>query len=293
MEQWAHHARQQTSLGRLPTYIPQLAIANPDQFAAQISTVDGQVYGAGDRALRFPLMSLVKPFVFLYLLERMGAEQVLAHGGVDASDRPFNSLEQLQQDCGFPRNPMLNSGAIALSALLPGGTPIVACETLQSWLNQQAGCDLALDQAMLDSVKSLPNARNRAIAQELFNTGHLERSVEGALEIYERVCCLAGTVADLAQLGLLLTGSSPIQASHRRMVQAVMLTCGLYEQSSRFAAAVGLPTKSGVSGCMLTVVPGAGAIACYSPPLDATGNSVAGLAFIQSVTRHLDLSVFY
>ncbi|MBF2080439.1 MAG: glutaminase [Synechococcales cyanobacterium T60_A2020_003] len=279
--------------GRLPRYIPKLAIACPTWFAAQISTVDDRVYEVGDRTLRFPLMSVIKPFLFLSILEQYGTEQTLTHVGIDPSDQPFNSLDQLQQDQGFPRNPMINSGAIALSALLPGETPAIACQRFQQWLKDQAGCHLDLDLSMLESVRSVPNERNWAIAQALCQSGHLAGSVDDALDIYERVCCLSGTVADLAQLGVLLLRSSDlIQTPHRRMVQAVMLTCGLYEQSCRFAVEVGLPTKSGVSGCMLTLVPGKGAIACYSPPLDAIGNSVAGLDFIRRVVRHCDLSLF-
>lgn len=291
--QWAIAAGQRVEEGRLPRYIPKLAIARPTWFAAQIRTIDGRVYEVGDRTLNFPLMSVIKPFVFLYVLEACGIERTLTHVGVDFSDQPFNSLDQLQQDQGFPRNPMINSGAIALSALLTGETPAIACQRFQQWLNDQAGCHLDLDLSMLESVRSVPNERNRAIAQLLSQSGHLVRSVDDALDAYERVCCLSGTVTDLVQLGLLLLRSSEdIQTPHRRMVQSVMLTCGLYEYSCRFAAEVGLPTKSGVSGCILTLAPGKGAIACYSPPLDAIGNSVAGLDFIQQVVHHCDLSLF-
>jgi len=66
----------------------------------------------------------------------------------------------------------------------------------------------------------------------------------------------------------------------------------LYEASGRFAVRIGLPTKSGVSGALLSVVPGQGAIACYSPTLDSAGNSIAGLFLLEQLTRTLNLSVF-
>ena len=46
---------------------------------------------------------------------------------------------------------------------------------------------------------------------------------------------------------------------------------------------MGLPGKSGVSGGIITVSPGKGGLAVFSPPLDAAGNSVRG----QLVTRYL------
>jgi len=45
------------------------------------------------------------------LLEQLGAEAVFARVGMEPSDEPF-SLKQLA-DQGWPRNPMLNSGAIS------------------------------------------------------------------------------------------------------------------------------------------------------------------------------------
>jgi glutaminase len=50
--------------------------------------------------------------------------------------------------------------------------------------------------------------------------------------------------------------------------------------------------KSGISGALLAIIPGQGAIACYSPAVDTAGNSVAGLAFIETVSHHLGLSLF-
>ncbi len=122
------HAR---SGGQLPDYIPGLAEAQPDWLAVHICNVNGDIYTSGDLTLSFSLMSAVKPFVLLYLLEQLGAERVFDHVGMLPSDRPFNSLAQLRADEGFPRNPMLNSGAIALMSLLPGTDGSSRCENLR------------------------------------------------------------------------------------------------------------------------------------------------------------------
>jgi len=91
---------------------------------------------------------------------------------------------------------------------------------------------------------------------------------------------------------LLVQSQESISPENRRTVNALMTTCGLYQASGRFAVQVGLPTKSGVSGAMLSVVPLQGAIACYSPALDQMGNSKAGLFLLQQLTLALNLSVF-
>lgn len=294
LDDWVSEARMRVQAGQLPDYIPQLAAARRDWFAMQIQAGPGQVFVVGDPTLSFPLMSVIKPFILLYLLERLGTETVFSHVGMDPSEQPFNALTQLQADGGFPRNPMLNSGAIALAALLPGENAASCCRHFSQWLNQQANCHLTLDAAMLSSVQSLPNQRNRAIASALAESGHLATPAAPALATYEHVCCLAGTVADLAGLGMLLTASkaADVKPQHCQTVKAVMGTCGLYELSGRFAVEAGLPTKSGVSGAVLSAIPGQGAIACYSPPLDAAGNSVVGLFLIKRLSQSLNLSIF-
>jgi glutaminase len=51
--------------------------------------------------------------------------------------------------------------------------------------------------------------------------------------------------------------------------------------------------KSGISGGLITIVPNQGAIASYSPTLDNAGNSVAGLALMETLSQNLQLSIFY
>ncbi len=290
LDTWVENAQTLTQQGQLPDYIPLLAQANPSWFAMQIQCTNGQIYRSGNLTLSFPLMSVIKPFVLLFLLENLGTETVFSHVGREPSTEPFNSLEQLQSDEGWPRNPMLNSGAITLASLLPGQDAPSRCQSLRQWLNECASCHLFLDESMLSSVRSLPNERNRAIATQLANSGYLD-TVETALDTYNHVCCLSGTVADLALLGMVLAQcQGGIKPEHCHTVNTLMTSCGLYQASSDFAREVGLPTKSGVSGVVVSVVPSQGAIACYSPPLDPAGNSVAGVFLLQQIAQALDLS---
>lgn len=282
----------QCHLGKLPHYIPLLAEVNPLNFALQIQGVNQEIYSLGDSEKIFPLMSVIKPFLLLYLLSHFGESLVFNKVGLEPSNKPFNSLEQLQEDCGFPRNPMINSGALALVSLLPENDPLSCCETLRDWLNKNAGCQLFLDQPMLASVNSTSKYRNQAIAFELASAGIIN-DWQISLEIYNHICCLSGTIRDLAQLGMLLVDCPNLSwLQHCRTVKALMMTSGLYQASGPFAVRVGLPTKSGVSGIILSLVPHQGVMACYSPPLDAEGNSLVGLLIVEKLSQTLGLSIF-
>lgn len=286
---WAEAAQRASLQGQVNQRIPALACCQSDWFSFQIDGRHGPLCKWGSRRHRFSLMSVIKPFLLLYCLEHYGAEQVFSWVGMAASNAPFNDLGQLQADGGHPRNPMINSGALMLAAHLPGHQPVAE---FCSWLNQQARCQLELDAAMLGAVRQGRRDANLALLDYLSKTGRIQRPQQ-ALDCYEKICCFSGQIDDLARLGHLLTFElAPVKASHRRAVCALMLTCGLYEASSRYAVTVGLPMKSGISGALLAIVPGQGVAAIYAPALDAQGNSVAGLALVTQLADRLGLSVF-
>ncbi|SRR5579883_2601142 len=289
---WMQQAKAEAYQGRVADRIPKLAMAYREWFAVHICCQSERSFSLGDTACIFSLMSAIKPFSLLYLLEHLGAKTVFQWVGIEPSGASFNSLEQLIADRGRPRNPMINSGAITLADKLPGYSARDRCLRLCQWLNQKAGCQLSLDEDMLASVRSATSQANRTIADRLTTAGYL-KNTEMALDTYEHICCLSGRVEDLALLGKLLACENGLIVPHHRCsVNALMLSCGLYEASADFALRIGLPMKSGISGTLLAVVPGQGAIACYSPALNSVGNSVAALAFVEALSQNLQLSIF-
>jgi glutaminase len=290
--QWLAEVRPLLDSGHLPAYVPALATVNPTIIGLAVRSLQADPIALGDHDRRFSLMSVMKPFLLLFALERDGEAAVMARVGSQPSDQSFHSLKQLAADRGKPRNPMINSGAIALADRLPGRNGTDRCRAFRQWLVAQSGVEITVDQTMLESVRSLPNDANRAIAQMLKNSGTISSRTQ-ALDTYNQICCLSVTVETLAQLGLLLALPQPgIQRRSQRIVNAMMLTCGVYEASGEWAVRMGLPIKSGVSGGILAIVPGQGAIAIYAPTIDVAGNSVAGAALLERIVRSLDLSLF-
>lgn len=295
---WMAQSQAKISQGQVIERIPLLASADPQWFAVYIYSQPNINYRLGDYQHHFPLMSVIKPFSFLYLLEHLGEEQVLQLVGNSPSSMAFNSLEQLISDHGYPRNPMINSGAITVADKLKtiGQTCLSSnydsvsedlCEHFIKWLNQLANTQLYLDMKMLNSVRSTRSQLNLAIAQVLCQHGYIE-NIESAIDIYEQICCISGTVVDLGKLGKLLADDQGlISPQHRLLVNDVMLTCGLYQASSHYAQKIGLPMKSGISGALLVVIPNQGAIATYSPALDPIGNSIAGLSLVETLCSNL------
>ncbi|MCZ8129313.1 MAG: glutaminase [Microcystis sp. LE19-114.1B] len=279
IQAWIQEVHLSDSKGQTPYYIPVLNQVHPEVFALQIHCLEGEILSWGDETVTFPLMSVIKPFLLLYLLTHLGEDAVFRRVGKQASSYPFNSLNQLQEDRGFPRNPMINSGTIVLADLLAGETPESRCENLLLWLNKMGNCQLFLDRSVLESVHSFPNVHNQALSLELEKNGYISHRYL-ALETYNRICCLSGKIADLANLGKLI-----LAAPYAKIILEIMTNCGLYEASQQFALEVGFPTKSGVSGALLSIVSDEGVIACYSPLLNEQGNSILGLNLLTHISH--------
>jgi glutaminase len=88
------------------------------------------------------------------------------------------------------------------------------------------------------------------------------------------------------------TGREILPAKLARRVAALMLTCGTYDAAGEFAFNVGLPCKSGVAGSIVALVPDRMGVCVWSPPLDRSGNSLAGRVALRELSHELNLTIF-
>jgi glutaminase len=284
--------------GKVADYIPELGKANPDTFGIALATVDGEIYATGDNEHLFTIQSVSKPFMYGYALQHFGRDYVLRHVGVEPTGEAFNSIV-LDEVANRPFNPMVNAGAIAVAALMPGNTPEARIATMLDLFSNLAGRKLEIDQSVFQSEHATGH-RNRAIAYMMLNTGMIERDPIEALDLYFRQCSITINCRDLAMMAATLandgvnplTGVSVYDPHYVRDVLSVMNSCGMYNYAGQWSYEVGMPAKSGVSGCIIAVIPGQVGIGVYSPPLDAQGNSVRGIKVCQDISNEFELHAF-
>lgn len=308
--QWVTQFRPAAKEGQCASYIPALAKKDPNQLGIAVIGNDGHEIKAGDTAELFTLQSVSKVITFILACMDRGVPYVLERVDVEPTGDTFNSIIRLEShQPGKPFNPMINAGAITVSSLLAGSSPQEKVTKILAFLEQIIGKQLSINEEVFQSEWQTAN-RNRALAYYLMDSGFLDCPVEAALEVYLKQCAIEVNVSDLAMIGLVIAndGYHPLLKKQlfpkqvAKLAKALMVTCGMYNASGKFAAFIGLPAKSGVSGAILTAVPGhaglhspfpAGCgIGIYGPAIDSIGNSVAGVQLLKHLATEWDMTIF-
>ena len=297
MEEAMEIGRRQIPHGAVATYIPELGKARKDALGLCIALPDGTLYKAGDTNIRFTIQSISKVISLCKALELRGAEEVFAHVGMEPSGEAFNSIVELDLQANRPFNPMINSGAIAVESTI---IDYVSFEDMLAY--SQLLCDdpgITLNRQVYHSEMNSCD-RNRAIAYLLKSKEIITANVDNSIELYTKMCSLNVTAESLANFALLLanggirpnTGERLLAEDTVRTVLSIMLTCGMYDGSGRFAVEVGVPTKSGVGGGLMASVYGKCGIGIFGPSLDKKGNCIAGCEMMKQLSSKLGLHLF-
>ena len=196
----------------------------------------------------------------------------------------------------------MNTGAIAVADFVhaDGEDDLPARKRLlEERIGRWFGRRPEVDEAVLGSAREREH-RNRAIAHLLRDHDKLHDPVEDTLELYFHQCALVVSTQDMANAGLTLacggrnplTGERALPEEHIPSLLSLMLSCGMYDRSGEWAYEVGLPSKSGVGGGIVAVVPGRMGIGVFSPRIDHQGNSVRGMRVIEDLSERLNLHTF-
>lgn len=287
--------------GKVASYIPALARVPATQFGIALRTCDGFEACAGDAATPFSIQSVSKLFTLTLAMRCMG-DDLWERIGREPSGSPFNSLVQLENEQGKPRNPFINAGAIAVADRLVshGTSPGGAKADVLALMSSLCGEPIAFDDEVAES-EAQTGYRNIALANFMKSFGKIDNDVAPVLDLYFHQCALRMSCVQLARAASFLgnDGAHPAAAEppvvterQARRINALMLTCGTYDAAGDVAFSIGLPCKSGVGGSIVAVVPDQLTLCVWSPALDATGNSLLGMKALELFVGKTGLSIF-
>jgi glutaminase len=284
--------------GKVASYIPELAKVPASKFGMHLYDLNGENFHFGDSDERFSIQSISKVFTLCLAMKVMG-DDLWNRVGVEPSGDPFNSLSQLENDSGIPRNPYINAGALVVADVLVSSftNPKAALLTFLHELTGDTSIDF--DHTVAASERS-EGYRNYAMVNYLKSFGNIENNVEDVLDFYFHQCSIAMSCRELAQAFIIFANQGTTLDSDReflsgrqvKRINALMQTCGFYDEAGEFSFEVGLPGKSGVGGGIVAVNPYHYAVAVWSPPLNHKGNSALGMAALERLTTLTGYSIF-
>ncbi len=290
---------------------PYLKNSNPNRTAIGVRDLhDNQLVVGNGASAKFTLQSVVKPLIFLYALSKGHEASEIAD--MKSTRRMFNEdpLLEVPRRLRFSENPkpilpvhpFNNLGAISAARFITDFDDFLQFVRKLSG-NQKIGVDKKAFEKESESndmnhvlVFSFASA-NPTIAQKMFN-GFPEGAYK-AVENYTKACSIKMSLRDLLRIGTVLanygvdstTGERLADKKHVVLALEAMRNYGLYNKTNEIARMTTgrqlLPHKSGVSGVILTVYPGALAQVTYGSFIDKWGNSVFGVHALKSMARVL------
>lgn len=283
--------------GKQADYIPALAKVDPDQFGICLRTVDGEIYSFMQAETRFSIQSIAKVFAIAMGLSLKG-EKIWEKVGKEPSGTAFNSLIQLEVEKGIPRNPFINAGALVVADVLMSELEDPEAEFLNFIRTLCKDDTISYNMEVAQSERE-NGYLNAAIANLLKYHGTIKNDIEDVLMLYFKMCSVEMSCRELALAFRPFTchrdfnyAGYKLTSSQVKRLNAIMQTCGFYDEAGEFSYLVGLPGKSGVGGGIVAIYPLKYSVAVWSPRLNSRGNSVMGMKALELLTTYTEESIF-
>ena len=284
------------SHGRVPDYIPELAEISADKFGLHLCGISGRNFFFGDSDEYFSIQSISKVFS-LALAKKHAGMKIWDRVDVEPSGNHFNSLTQLENEGGIHRNPFINAGSLVIADILISkfDNPKEELLNFVRTLTDDEAIDYDLDVAESEMKNGY---RNTALVNYMKALGNIENDVDEVLDFYFFQCSIAMTCKQLAQSFLIFAqkgmrqGKTILKPYNIKRMNALMQTCGFYDEAGEFSFRVGLPGKSGVGGGIVAIHPDQYSVAVWSPPLNPNGNSAKGMRALERLTTLTGFSIF-
>jgi glutaminase len=290
--------KEEENVGAVASYIPELQEVDPEKFGVHLTSIKGEEFATGDYKEQFSIQSIAKVFSLCMAIEIKG-KKLWQRVDVEPSGTAFNSLVHLEYESGIPRNPFINAGALVICDILISELDDPKKEFMEFIRQIASNPEVDYNQSVADSEQK-EGYRNFALINFLRSFGNIGNDIEEVLDFYFNLCSIKMNCLELSETFLFLanggvnpvSGKRIISKSNAKRVNALMSTCGFYDESGEFAYRVGLPGKSGVGGGIVAVYPKQYAIAVWSPRLNAQGNSHRGMKFLEFFTTETEDSIF-
>ncbi|MFD2639622.1 glutaminase A [Piscibacillus salipiscarius] len=301
LSKWLEHVRIYANNGKVADYIPALANQQPETNAVAYYPLEGDLICSGQSEYCFTIQSISKVITLAVALIQHGERAVFSRVDKEPTSDPFYSVAKLEvEKPAKPFNPMINAGALAVTNMIRGRNSEEMVNEILRLVRLLTNDETVTYDPEVAQSEYETSFLNRALCYFMKQHGVITGSVEELLDVYTKQCAISMNVQQLARMGAVFAndGRDPdtnevlIPDQVARICKTFMVTCGMYNESGTFAINVGIPAKSGVSGAVMGILRRSGGIAVFGPALNAKGNSVVGLRFLENLAEEKSWSIF-
>lgn len=265
-----------------------------DDFGISVVLTDGRTVSKADSKTPFALGKLARVPVVVTLLSQNAPDELKKKAGCCCKE---------QGSCDGKQKVKISLGAKAVRAVSrvePTGDAIGKYDVLMSTLLNLTENEPVLNDDLYKTLAAQAESENAAML--LTEAGYVpEADVKGSLDVFEKLNALQMTAEQVAVMGATIaadgrnprSGEYAFDGSRAANIVGVIASRGLGKKMSRmWNMSVGAPAIAGFGGGFLAILPGFGAIAAYSPEVNAKGVSPKAAHAVAYIAKKLGLNVY-
>lgn len=276
---------------------PKVAGMNEGMFGISVRLTDGTKFDVGHTQAQFAMGAIGRLPIAIQLLTQMKVEDLvrkmgIGHKGCGCGCGPKGDSESKPKG-------MHAKGVRAASLIEPVGDSDGKMEIMSNLMTDLMGSSPVLCDKLYEASTQKNAEKN--LVNAFAETGYELYDDAGiALDLYTRVRSMLVTTEQLAEMGATIAADGVNPASRSVVfdgslaatVCAMMAAKGPKHVGKAWLIQTGVPAMSGFGGGFITVVPGFGSIAAFSPELNEAGVPAKAARAVKEILGKLELSAF-
>lgn len=278
-----------------------VADMNASKFGISVRLTDGTKFDVGDTQAQFAMGAISRLPIAIQLLTQMTPHDLVHKMGLGGKGCGCKCGGQKPQQEEKPQRikGMHAKGVRAASLVEPVGDFDGKMDILSNLMIELMGSSPVLDDQLYEATQKKAEEKN--IVNSFAETGYeLYDDAVLSVNLYNRLRSMLVTTEQLAEMGATIaadgvnpaTNAIAFDGSLSATICAMMAAKGPKHMGKPWMIITGVPAMSGFGGGFITVIPGFGSIAAFSPELNEAGVPMKAARAIKEIAGKLDLNVF-
>lgn len=269
------------------------------KFGISLRLVDGSKFDIGDTQAGFALGAISRIPIFIQLLTQMKPQELIDKMMCGQSICGCCCSNQKPQKPPKHIKGMHIKGVRAASLVEPIGDFDGKMKLISILMTDLMGSSPKLDYTLYEAARKESEDKNIVNAYAETDNALYDDSPL-SIDLYNRLCSMLATTEQLAEMGATIAadGINPVtktavfDSALSPTVIAMIAAKGPKHVGKPWLILTGLPSMSSFGGGFISIIPGLGSLAAYSPELNEAGIPIKASRAIKEIANHFNLNAF-